>query len=309
MTAAGAPAAPPDYVAARRSLAHRFRTCAVLDVTGEDRVAFLQGQLTQEVEKLPVGETREAAGLTPKGKLIYVARVVKLPDRMRLLLPARLREAVLRHLAKYAIFRRVAVEDRSKEFARLGLYGPEAGRFAKTDAVLCLPGQGELAREILAPAAERSEIERSLEAAGSVEVQPESAEALRIEAGRPRFGQDMDESHLPDEVGMDSAISTTKGCYVGQEIVARLRTYGRVNKRLVGFRFPDGAIPAGSLLRSPEEPQPAKIEMGRVTSVISSPTFGPIGLGYAFREVSVGGRLVSGESPERLAIVTKLPFA
>ncbi len=147
-----------------------------------------------------------------------------------------------------------------------------------------------------------------LDRAGSVAVSETTAEILRVEAGRPRFGSDADESNLADEVGLDASISTTKGCYVGQEIVARMRTYGRVNRRLVGFRFPEGPIPPGSLLKRPEEPEAGKVEQGRVTSAVLSPAFGPIGLGYAFREVAIGGRLVAAAQPSLTAVVTPLPF-
>jgi len=98
---------------------------------------------------------------------------------------------------------------------------------------------------------------------------------------------------------------------VGQEVVARLRTYGRVNRRLVGFRFPDGLVPGGSRLKRPGELRgaPSKIEPGRVTSAAVSPLFGPIGLGFAFRDVLPGDRLVSFEDPSRAADVAALPFA
>jgi folate-binding Fe-S cluster repair protein YgfZ len=108
---------------------------------------------------------------------------------------------------------------------------------------------------------------------------------------------------------LDAAISTTKGCYVGQEIVARTRTYGRVNRRLVGFRFPDGPVTAGALLKRPEESEPGKIEQGRVTSAVVSPVFGAIGLGYAFRDVPAGARLVAADGAPRAAIVSDLPFS
>ena len=118
-----------------------------------------------------------------------------------------------------------------------------------------------------------------------------------------------DNSHFPDEVGLDAAISTTKGCYVGQEIVARTRTYGRVNRRLVGFRFPDGPLDAGTLLKRPDESEPGKIERGRVTSAVVSPVFGAIGLGYAFRDVPAGARLISAAGAPRGAVVSSLPFS
>ncbi|MEO8347554.1 MAG: hypothetical protein ABI610_01480 [Acidobacteriota bacterium] len=309
----------PGYAAARERLANRIRPSAILDVTGEDRITFLQGQLTQDVHGLAPGECRAAAGLTAKGKLLFVTRVVGLDDRLRLVVPDNLRQLVLDHLRKYAVFTKVSVEDRSADFVRIGLYGPEGARLALPDGVTRLPAEGEFSVDLLVPAGRSAEIEALLHAVGSAEVSEETAEILRVEAGRPRFGVDMDGSNLPDEVGMPDAISASKGCYVGQEVVARLRTYGRVNRRLVGFRFPDGAVSPGTTLhRDGEDEESSRTPAGRVTSAVLSPAFGPIGLGYAFRDVPIGetlaprvseGCLYPRPPADETAIVTALPFA
>lgn len=297
-----------DSEAAREALGHRVRRAGILDVEGEDRVAFLQGQLTQDVRALAPGEVRPAAALTPKGKLVFLARVVGLPDRIRLLLPADSREPALAHLKKFIIFQKAAITDRSHEYVRVGLYGGRAAGIALSETSMRLPADGEFSAEVLVPAADVENLERLLAQMGSVSVNAETAEVLRVEAGRPRFGQDADSANLVDEVGLEAAISTTKGCYVGQEIVARMRTYGRVNRRLVGFRFSRGLFAPGSILKLPEEAEPGKVEQGRVTSAVVSPRLGPIGLGYAFREVPVGARLVGADDPSREAIVADLPF-
>src|SRR5262249_29691747 len=161
-------------------------------------------QLTQDVRNLRDGEVRPTAGLTPKGKLLFVARLVGLPDRLRLLVPGALRATVTAHLGKYAVFQRAAVTDASDAWVRIGLYGPfPAG--ARPGA-LRLPGEGEISEELLVPAAATEAAARWLEAAGSTEIAPGEAEARRVEAGRPRFGQDMDETNLPDEVGLEPAL-------------------------------------------------------------------------------------------------------
>ena len=152
----------------------------------------------------------------------------------------------------------------------------------------------------------RAELDAALAAAGSRLVAEETAEILRVEAGRPRFGQDADESNLPDEIGLRAAISTTKGCYVGQEIVARLRTYGRVNRRLVGLRFPSGALAAGTVILDPEKPE---LELLRVSSSVVSPRLGPIGLGLAFRDIADGAGVPVPDGSGRVALLTPLPFA
>ena len=299
-------ALPPGYASAREKLAHRFRAVGVLDVAGEERISFLQGQLTQEVTGLAVGECRPAAGLTSKGKILFVARVVGQKDRIRLIVPAPIRRLVLEHLRKYAVFTRVEIEDRSEEFVRVVLYGPEASRLRLPVDLDRLPPDREIAGEVLAPSERRAELEALLQSAGSAELPEQTAEILRVEAGRPQFGTDMDSTNLPDEVGLADAISTTKGCYVGQEIVARLRTYGRVNRRLVRFRFPGRPIDPGTPLRRPDEEKPGKVEAGRVTSSAVSPQSGAIGLGFAFRDVTDGDRLVSTVRADDTAIVSDL---
>ena len=115
--------ATPDYEAAQSGLAHRQRSTAILSVEGPDRVAFLQGQLTQDVKALAVGTALPAAGLTPKGKLIYFGRALALTDRILLLLPAACRETAAAHLAKYAVFQKVTVRDATAELVEIGLYG------------------------------------------------------------------------------------------------------------------------------------------------------------------------------------------
>ena len=297
---------PPDYAAARTALAHRLRRTGILAIEGPDRVAFLQGQLTQDVSALSPGQSRPAAGLTPKGKLIYFGRVLAEVDRVLLLIPADARPAVSSHLSKYAVFQKVALRDVTAEFREIGLYGPSAAAFERSAETVRLPADGEYAACLLAPAERLEELVRRLADAGSLEVSEETALALRIEAGRALLGKDADGSNLPDEVGLAAAVSTTKGCYVGQEIVARLRTYGRVNRRLVGFRFPDQMTPEGTSFANPEKPDH---ELARVTSAVRSPRLGPIGLGLAFREIPDGGSLRDPAHPERVAVVSPLPFA
>jgi folate-binding protein YgfZ len=296
----------PDYAAALAGLGHRFRTPGVIAVEGPDRIAFLQGQLTQDVRGLESGQSRPMAGLTPKGRLLYFGRLAALADRLLLLVAPAERAAIVRHLGKYAVFQKVSVSDASHEFVLLGLYGPAAGRFPRPEGALALPADGEFAAGLLAPSGSRLELEGVLERAGSVAVSEESAQILRVEAGRPRFGGDADQDNLPDEVGLQSAISTTKGCYVGQEIVARLRTYGRVNRRLVGFRFPEEPVPAGTVFCDSEK---ENLELGRVTSAVDSPRFGRIGLGFAFRDVAEGTALRLPAHPGQCAVVAALPFA
>jgi len=304
-SASSGAAAPPDYAAAREGLAHRARA-GVVSVEGPERFDFLQGQVTQDVRGLAPGESRPAAGLTPKGKLLYIGRLVGEAERVLLLLPEDAVPAVLAHLTKYAAFQKAAVLDATSEYVRVALYGPASASFPLPEGGVRLPPEGEVAAEILAPASARAAILARLAEAGSLPVSEETAEVLRVEAGRPRLFRDADESNLPDEVGLQEAISVTKGCYVGQEVVARMRTYGRVNRRLVGFRFPEGAVASGAVFPDAEKP---RLELARVTSSVVSPRFGPIGLGFAFRDVAEGAALSRPEGAGRTALVCGLPFA
>jgi folate-binding protein YgfZ len=225
-------------------------------------------------------------------------------NAIQLLLPASLAAPVLAHLSKYAVFQKVSIADRSDAFLHMALYGPGAHAFAAGhDTVL---GEGEIAAEIFAGASSRPGFQEEALRAGSIELSAETADILRVEAGRPRWGQDFDGENFVDEVGLSSAVSATKGCYVGQEIVARTRTYGRVNRRLVSFAFPEGPIAPRTVLTRPGE-APGKIEIGRVTSSVVSPRRGPIGLGFAFREIAAGDVLESAEEPRRPAVVSERP--
>ena len=295
-----------DYAAARQTRGHRERSTAVLSVEGPDRSAFLQGQLTQDVKTLSAGETRPAAGLNAKGKLIYFGRVHAQIERILLLVESTSRDAVLAHLRKYAVFQKVTVNDASDSLIEIGLYGPGASAIEAAAGDAKLPADGEFSAALLAPASARDALLLRLDEAGSVAVSDDTAEILRVEAGRPRMGQDADQTNLPDEVGLQAAIATNKGCYVGQEIVARLRTYGRANRRLVGLRFPAGPVSRDTVFPDPGKPD---LELLRVSSSVVSPRLGAIGLGLAFREVPDGGSLgFSGESGP-VAVVIALPFA
>jgi folate-binding protein YgfZ len=297
---------PPGYL---------VRPSAVLDVIGDDRAAFLQGQLTSDVRLAVPGSAVPTAGLTPKGKILFVGRLVGLSDRFRLLLPPSLGETVLAHLSKYAVFQRVSVSDRSRDFSRIGLYGelPEAAQSPRLESpsVLRLGPDGEFSRELIVESDFLEEARRILDAAGVRPVNEATALAARVEAGRPEFGVDFDETNLIDEVGLQGAVSTTKGCYVGQEIVARLRTYGRVHRRVTGFRFPDGRIDPGTRLARAGAAPPDRVDPGRITTGADSPRFGSIGLGWASRAVEIGDALVAADGPGagRRAVVSALPFA
>ncbi len=292
------------------------RRRGVIAVTGPDAAEYLQGQLTNDVEALAPGEGQYAALLDRKGHM-QSDLVVLRPAAEEILLEteAGAREAVLRHLTMYSIGRDVAVADRSEETVVLSLVGPRSVEIARDGAALpehaceetaiggvaCLAAGSAEGIDLLAPAADRERLREALLEAGAVAVSEEAAEILRIEAGRPRFGAEMGAETMPAEAGIvEDAVSFTKGCYIGQETVARLHYKGRPNRHLRGLRLSAPATPGAPLLLGDKE-------VGRLGSAAVSPALGPIGLAIVRREAEPGAELAVGEDGVT-AEVTALPF-
>jgi folate-binding protein YgfZ len=221
---------------------------------------------------------------------------------------------VLERLAKHVIADDVVLRDASGELARLALEGPASPAIADAAQddlaaakalVLAYGVSGEAARQVFAPAAEAERLYQALLRAGRphglVEAGAEALEILRIESGTPRQGRELSEEVLPQEAGLDAAICTSKGCYTGQEVVARVRTYGQVKHRLVGLRVEGGDPPApGTAL----EVDGARV--GEVTSAALSPQAGAIALGYVRRPHDEPDTILRGGSAR--VRVARLPL-
>ncbi|HEX5927923.1 MAG TPA: glycine cleavage T C-terminal barrel domain-containing protein [Solirubrobacterales bacterium] len=297
--------------------------CGLLDrsgrgklvVSGPDAAEYLQGQLTNDVEALEVGEGQYAALLDRKGHMQGDMRVLR-PAAAEIWLdtePEAL-AAVLRHLEMYSIGREVQVSDVSAERALLSLIGPRSVELAgtpplppfacETTAVVgveCIAAGTRDGIDLIAPAEESGRLREALLAAGAVAVSPEAVEILRIEAGAPRFGAEMGTETMPAEAGIvEEAVSFTKGCYIGQETVARLHYKGKPNRHLRGLRLSAPAAP-GSPLRLGEK------EVGRLGGAAVSPTLGPVGLAIVRREAEPGSELAVGEDGVTARVVD-LPF-
>ena len=155
--------------------------------------------------------------------------------------------------------------------------------------------------DLICDGADRESLIQTLCGRGAEAVSVQAAEIVRVEHGRPRYGVDMDDGTIPQEAGLNErAVSFTKGCYVGQETVARLYYKGKPNRLLRGLRLSEPAQP-GMELRLGEK------TVGRLSSVVVSPTFGPIGLGLVRREAQVGASLSVGDGDGK-ATVVELPF-
>jgi folate-binding protein YgfZ len=287
----------------------------VIAVTGPDGAEYLQGQLTNDVEALEPGDGQYAALLDRKGHMQADMRVLRLSTEEILLDTEPVaREAVLRHLTMYSIGREVAVADVSEECAVLSLIGPRSAEPAGTAAlpenaceettvagITCLAAGTAEGIDLIVAADERERLQGALLEAGAVEVSPAAAELLRIEAGRPRFGAEMGTETMPAEAGIvEDAVSFTKGCYIGQETVARLHYKGKPNRHLRGLRLSAPAAP-GAVLRLGEK------EVGRLGSAGVSPARGAIGLAILRREAEPGDQVAVGEDGVT-AEVTALPF-
>jgi len=294
----------------------------VVRITGPDRVSFLQGMVTQDVEGLAAGAVADAALLTPKGAMVADARVVKRADDLLLLTEPGYGAVVLGTLERYLISEDAELSDATPGFGQLSVVGPEAEALAArvlglgppADAALrpfdaggatgwALP-QGLLlpGLDLLVPVEGLATVFDRLLAAGATPVGFAALEVLRVERGTPRFGADMDEKTIPLEANLQRAIHYQKGCYIGQEVIARATFRGHVNRHLVGLRFV-GPPPAPRT-----ELFTGERRVGWVTSVVNSPRLGPIGLGYAHRGVDQPGTELALAGGTTRATIESLPF-
>jgi tRNA-modifying protein YgfZ len=286
-----------------------------LIVRGPEAGEYLQGQLTNDVEALEPGEGQYAALLDRKGHMQADMRVLR-PAAEELWVdtePEGL-EAARKHLQMYKIGREVEVVDVTDERAILSLIGPRSAEIAGTPplpefaceetsigGVDCLAAGTRDGIDLIAATDEAGRVREALLGAGAVEVGPGAVEILRIEAGAPRFGAEMGAETMPAEAGIvESTVSFTKGCYIGQETVARLHYKGRPNRLLRGLRL-SAPAPAGAALRLGDK------EVGALGSSAVSPALGPIALAIVRREAEPGAELAVGEDGVTARVVD-LPF-
>ena len=285
-------------------------------LTGAETAEYLQGQLTNDIEALEPGTGCEAALLDRKGHLQAVMRVLALPEGgIWLDTEPEATAAALRHLQMYKIGRDVEVEDVTASRTIFSLIGPASQRAAgaapgpehsQGPATLggarCLAIATRDGLDLVCDTADAAQVREALVAAGAAEVSEDAAEILRVEEGRPRFGRDVDTSKMPAEAGLvERTVSFTKGCYIGQEPVARLHYRGRPNRHLRGLRLSAAAEPGAPLLLGDRE-------VGTLGSAVVSPRFGPIGLAVVRREAEPGAILAVGDGGTEAEVVEP-PFA
>jgi folate-binding protein YgfZ len=293
-------------------------------LSGPDARSFLHNLCTNDVKHLRTGEGIEAFLSTHKARAVAYLRVWSLQrmngkaaEELWLDVGPGMSEPVVRHLDHYLVSEQVEIRDGSSEVAQLHLAGPAAATIvaalpadASASPVRMVPSLDPLGLpgyEIFCPCATAAPIWKQLRARGAVPAGLDAYELLRVEAGTPRFGIDLDEDRFVVEVNRGPrAISYTKGCYLGQEPIVMARDRGHVNRWLMGLKLSGGdAPPRGSKVFRGEQ------EVGQVTSAVVSPRLGSIALAYLRRGSDAPGTAVEVEQAgARVAAeVASLPFS
>jgi folate-binding protein YgfZ len=288
-----------------------------LALSGAEAAAFLQGQVTNDVDALRPGSGCYAAFLTPKGKMLGDVRILATGDEL-LLDTERASLQPLFNLVRRGLIGFTAdLHKRTLERALVSLVGPHSASVAGLPGLQDAPEHAhvetmlgdvkarairtDVGVDLLCHFDALGAIQTVLHDLGARDVAEEAVECLRVEGGRPRYGIELDDTVIPEEAGLNErAVSFSKGCYVGQETVARLHWRGKPNRHLRGIRL-SGPAATGDALLLGERP------VGRLGTVAASPRFGWVGLALLRREAEPGSELTVGEASAR-ATVVELPF-
>ncbi len=287
-----------------------------LALTGSDAKRFLQGQISNDVEALRTGTGCYAALLTPKGKMLGDLRILDTGEELLLDTERVALQDLFNMIRRFSLGYDAVLHKRTLETGLLSLLGPDSA------AVCGVPGldaeehshlatelfgvpvraiRTHLGIDLLCDAAATKALASGLEQAGANPVSETVAECARVEQGRPRYGLDLDDSVIPQEAGLNArAVSFTKGCYVGQETVARLFYRGKPNRQLRGLRL-SAPVPTGAEISIDGR------VVGCLGSVADSPALGAIGLALVRREAPPGSSVSVG-ADQIPAVVVELPF-
>jgi folate-binding protein YgfZ len=318
---------PPGYRALKESCGLVDRSDrGKLALSGSGALEFLNGQITNDVAGMAAGDGCYAAFLTHKGKMLGDVRVLAADGEVLLDTERVALQALFDMIRRFKVGYEVEVDKRTLQCHLFSLLGPRARAVAAAAAgteELALPVAEHAHRQatiagrpvrlvstsdggvdVLMAAGDAEAVREALEAAEAQAATEADAEIVRVEHGIPRYGLEMDDTTIPQEAGINErAVSFTKGCYVGQETVARLFYRGKPNRHLRGVRLSE-PVGAGAELRIGDR------VVGVLSSSVSSPAFGPIGLALVRREVEPGSTVSvdSGEGGAASAQVLELPF-
>ena len=288
-----------------------------LALTGADAKTFLQGQVSNDVEALSPGSGCYAAFLTPKGKMLGDVRILDAGDEILLDTERVALQELFNMVRRFSVGYAVELHKRTLQRGLLSLLGPEAQAVAAIEAlgpaedahaVVTVDGiaaraiRTDLGLDLLCDADDTAALTATLAARGGEPVSETVADCVRVEHGRPRYGVDIDDTVIPQEADLNArAVSFTKGCYVGQETVARLFYRGKPNRQLRGLKL-SAAAPSGAPISLGDR------VVGRLGSVAESPALGSIALALVRREAPPGSEVTVGDDQVG-AVVVELPFA
>ncbi|HWD76441.1 MAG TPA: glycine cleavage T C-terminal barrel domain-containing protein [Solirubrobacteraceae bacterium] len=288
-----------------------------LALTGSEAKTFLQGQVSNDVEALEPGRGCYAAFLTPKGKMLGDLRILDTGGELLLDTERIALQELFNMIRRFSIGYDAQLHKRTLQQGLLSLLGPDAAAVAGADEldggedahmltevnqVAVRAVRTDVGVDLFCDAADTDALKAALEARGARPVAEAVAECVRVERGRPRFGVDLDASVIPQEADLNErAVSFSKGCYVGQETVARLFYRGKPNRRLSGIRLSAPAETGTEIMLGDRV-------VGRLGSVADSPALGSIALALVRREAPPGSHVTVG--PDAVdAVVVDLPFA
>ena len=289
-----------------------------LALTGAGAKDFLHGQVSNDIVSLTPGTGLYAAFLTQKGKMQGDLRILDTGGELLLDTERVALQELFNMIRRFSLGHDTELHKRTLETGMLSLIGPQAdelvagfgtapGPIEHTHVVVSLAGaqvravRTNLGIDLLVGADDVDGVRTAVLDAGAVPVSEEAAECVRIESGRPRYGVDLDDSVIPQEAGLNErAVSFTKGCYVGQETVARLFYKGKPNRELRGLRS-ETPLAVGTVLGFEGR------DVATVTSSALSPRFGPVALALVRREAPFGSVVSAADGAN--ATVTELPFS
>ena len=295
-----------DYEAVRDGGAGLIDLSALrgrIRVSGSEATMFLNGLITNDIKNATGNSWLPAVFPTVQGRLIGAVRILRDEDGFLIDTENESHEAILKTISRFTLAGDFRVSDITSETALLSIQGKQSSEILKDTSVRVIRAThtAEVGFDLLIDASEGATVSEKLVAAGAQSVSAGTFQTLRIEAGIARHGKDMDETNVVPETNLDDSVSYTKGCYLGQEIIVRIKHRGHVAKKLTGLKF-DERVEDGAGISSEDGK-----DIGRVTSTTYSPRLNShIALGYVrYEYLAAGTRVKAGAIS---GTVTELPF-